>query len=91
MLKDNISLKDKRVILRTDYNVPIINNKIQSTKRIDESLKTIKFILDKEPKKLIIISHLGRPNGKEKNLSLLPIKEYLSMKLATNITLLDLD
>ena len=91
MLRENICLKEKRVILRTDYNVPIINNKIQSTKRIDESLKTIKFILDKEPKKLIIISHLGRPNGKEKNLSLLPIKEYLNMKLATNITLLDLD
>lgn len=91
MLRENICLKEKRVILRTDYNVPIINNKIQSTKRIDESLKTIKFILDKEPKKLIIISHLGRPNGKDKNLSLLPIKEYLNMKLATNITLLDLD
>ena len=61
-------LFNKNIILRTDYNVPIYNGIIQSTRRIDASLQTIKFIINKKPSKIIIISHLGRPNGYDKNL-----------------------
>ena len=78
-------LKKKKIILRTDYNVPIKNNIITSTKRIDESLKTIKYIISQQPKQIIIISHLGRPKIHDKKLSLLPIKEYLENKLEENI------
>lgn len=89
-LKDAI-LKDKRIILRTDFNVPIIKNIIQSTKRIDSSLKTIKFILEQNPKQLIIISHLGRPDKYDKNFTLDVIMIYLSKILNINIPLVSLD
>ena len=71
---EDIDYFNKSVILRTDYNVPVLNGLITSTIRIDESIKTIKFILRGNPKKLIIISHMGRPKNKEPELSLLPVK-----------------
>ena len=88
---ENSNLKNKKVILRTDYNVPIINKNIQSTKRIDSTINTIQFILDQEPKQLIIISHLGRPKGIEYSLSLEPIRKYLSNVLKHEITLYSIE
>ncbi len=84
-------LYNKNIILRTDYNVPIVNGIIQSTRRIDASLETIKFILNKKPSKIIIISHLGRPNGYDKKLSLEPIRIYLESILNQKIVLLQLE
>lgn len=79
-------LYNKKVILRTDYNVPIKNNVIVSTKRIDESLNTINYILEQEPSQLIIISHMGRPKSKDDiDLSLYPVKLYLESKLNKDI------
>lgn len=81
MINSNIKKADiinRKVIIRTDFNVPMINRVIQSTKRIDSALETIKFVLDNKPKKVIIISHLGRPEGVDKNLTLEPIRKYLS-------------
>lgn len=57
------NLKGKKVLLRVDFNVPIKNNKIQDDIRIRESLKTIKH-LKKMGAKIIIMTHLGRPDGK---------------------------
>lgn len=84
---DDAILTQKKIILRTDYNVPMFNNKIQSFKRINESINTIKYILNQNPKQLIIISHLGRPNGYDKDLSLNPIREYLQTVLKEKIIL----
>jgi 3-phosphoglycerate kinase len=53
----------KTVLLRTDYNVPIKNNKVQDNEKIKNSLETINFLLRRE-NKVIILTHLGRPNGK---------------------------
>ena len=91
MYLKNSKLKDKKVILRTDYNVPIINNIIQSTKRIDSTVNTIKFIMNQQPKQLIIISHLGRPVGKTESLTLEPIREYLSYILKNEVVLYSID
>lgn len=74
---DICNFMNKKIILRTDFNVPISKNKIDSTKRIDASLETMQYILNKNPKQLIIISHLGRPNGIDNNLSLEPVRKYL--------------
>jgi len=82
---EKIDFFNKSVILRTDYNVPILNERITSTKRIDESMRTIKYILKQSPKKLIIISHMGRPKNNDPTLSLLPVKKYLEKKLECNI------
>ncbi|CAL4322488.1 phosphoglycerate kinase [Buchnera aphidicola] len=80
-MKD-IDLKNKKVLIRLDLNVPIKNKKITSSARIKASLPTIKLALKKKAK-IIIISHLGRPKEGRycSNHSLLPIVKYMSKKL----------
>lgn len=74
---------EKKVLLRLDLNVPITNGKIDSTKRIDEALATIKALVDKNAR-ITIVSHLGKPDGKVvDDLSLKPVYEYLKTRLAT--------
>lgn len=60
-------LKDKRVLVRVDFNVPIKNGKITDDTRIRESLKTIQYSIENGAKSVVLMSHLGRPNG-QKNL-----------------------
>jgi phosphoglycerate kinase len=55
-------IKNKRVIVRVDYNVPVKDGQIQDTKRIDISLETINFLLKNGAKQIILMSHLGRPD-----------------------------
>lgn len=69
----------KRVIVRADFDVPIENGQIKETLRIEKSLPTIKSLLENGAS-LFIISHLGRPEGKDESLSLrlvLPTLEKL--------------
>lgn len=70
-------IKNKRILIRVDYNVPIQNKKIIDDSRIKASFETINYVLNKKPKKIILISHLGRPKDREKELSLHPVFEYL--------------
>jgi len=91
MFLEYSELRNKKVLIRTDYNVPIINNVIQSTKRIDASLETLNYILNQKPKQLIIVSHLGRPNKHDNLLSLEPIRLYLESLLNKKIKLCDLN
>lgn len=79
------SLKDKKVLLRVDFNVPIENGKIKDDYRIVSGLETIKYLLDKKAK-IIIIGHLGDPkNSNDKNCSLKPValrlKKLLNMSV----------
>ena len=60
---DNYSLNEKKVILRTDFNVPVFNGKITDLSRIEAVKKTIKKLKDQK-NKIFIISHFGRPQGK---------------------------
>ena len=62
---NSAKIKDKRVLLRLDLNVPLDNKgNITDDSRIRKSLPTINYILKKNPKQIIIMSHLGRPKGK---------------------------
>jgi phosphoglycerate kinase len=61
---NNYNFNDKRVILRVDWNIPTKNFVIEDDYRIVSSLPTIKKILNDKPKRLVIISHFGRPKGK---------------------------
>lgn len=58
-----LALSGKTVLLRTDFNVPIQDGKVQDDTRLRESLPTLEFLLGAEAK-VVIMSHLGRPKGK---------------------------
>ena len=58
----NIVFKDKKVLLRVDLNVPMKNGSITESSRIEKIIPTIKFLIDKKAK-IIILSHIGRPKG----------------------------
>ena len=82
------NLKNKKILLRLDLNVPLKNRKILDTTRIDKILPTVNY-LTKQKAKIIILSHVGRPKGKfVKGLSLKPIGEDLQKKLNTNVKLI---
>jgi len=86
-IKDELNLKQKKILLRLDLNVPIDNGKITDTTRIDKIIPTINFLL-KNDSKIIILSHVGRPKGKIiKELSLKPVCEELKKKLNKDIKL----
>ncbi len=86
-IKKEGNLINKKILLRLDLNVPLIDDKITDTTRIDKILPTLKFLISQNSK-IIIISHIGRPKGKFVNeLSLKPISEDLSKKLNQNIKL----
>jgi glyceraldehyde 3-phosphate dehydrogenase len=68
---ENLVLENQGVVCRFDYNVPMNKlGEITDDFRIASSIPTIKSILDKNPKYIIITSHFGRPNGKDDKLSL---------------------
>lgn len=70
-------IKGKRVLLRVDFNVALtIKQTIADHTRILKSVPTIKLLLEQK-NKVIIVSHLGRPNGRETKFSLKPIASYL--------------
>ncbi|KAJ1565846.1 phosphoglycerate kinase [Nowakowskiella sp. JEL0078] len=60
----DLDLNDKRVLIRVDFNVPFEGGKISNNQRIVGALPTIKYALDNGAKAVILMSHLGRPDGK---------------------------
>jgi phosphoglycerate kinase len=83
----DVDLKGKRVLLRSDLNVPIVNGQIEDDTRIRESLPTIKYILS-QGGRLILMSHLGRPEGQRKpEFSLRPVAQRLSELLGKEVAM----
>ncbi|MGB9911457.1 MAG: phosphoglycerate kinase [Microgenomates group bacterium] len=82
----NLKVKRKKVLIRVNYDVPLKNGQIEDTTRIEESLPTIEFLLKQNPQEIILISHLGRPEGKVvSELSLAPVARWLIANLKLKI------
>ena len=81
-----LELKDKKVLVRCDFNVPLHEGKIQDPARIDASLDTIRYILE-HGGTAVLCSHLGRPKERSAELSLKPVAEYLSKVLGQKVAL----
>lgn len=86
---EDINLKSKRVLMRVDYNVPLNEQGvITDDARIAKSLDTVKYILGQNAK-LILMSHLGRPDGKPSaKYSLKPAADHLGKLLGKKVELL---
>jgi len=87
----DIDFKNKTVIMRADFNVPLDEElNITDDTRIKAALPTIKYILDNGVKKLILMSHLGRPDGQVKDeLRLNPVAKRLQELLGESVEKLD--
>jgi len=82
----DIDLKDKKVLVRCDFNVPMDENQnITDNTRIVAALPTIKYLLEQNCK-ITLCSHLGRPKGEfKKEFSLVPVAKELSKLLNINV------
>ena len=90
-IKDQENLSEKRVLLRLDLNVPLKNGIIIDHTRIDKILPIINFLIKKNSK-ILVVSHIGRPNGKiSKDLSLKPICESIEKKINQKVSLIQDD
>ncbi|MBU1202990.1 phosphoglycerate kinase [Patescibacteria group bacterium] len=81
------TLEGKRVLLRLDLNVPLKGDQVDPSGdwRLDRSLPTINYLI-KHKAKIIIVAHLGRPDGqRQEKFSLLPVAKSLSKKLGQKI------
>ncbi len=84
----DIDLKNKRVIARVDFNVPIKEGKISDDTRIRAALPTIRYVLEQEGASLILMSHLGRPKGSpDPAFTLKPVAEHLGKLLNTRVVM----
>ena len=83
---EDIDVAGKKVLVRCDFNVPFdAEGNISDPKRIDEALKTIKYLIAHNAK-VILCSHLGRPKGEfNMKYSLAPVAKYLSKALGQDV------
>jgi len=83
----DLDFRDKSVFLRVDFNVPIDQGRITEPHRIKSALPTIRFILERA-RKVVIASHLGRPDGKVvPKYGLTPVRVHLEHALQQPVVL----
>ncbi|KAL0280549.1 UNVERIFIED_CONTAM: hypothetical protein PYX00_001810 [Menopon gallinae] len=87
---DSLALAGKRVLMRVDFNVPLKDGKITNNQRIVAALDTIKYVIDKGAKSVVLISHLGRPDGSRiEKYTLQPVAFELEKLLDRRVTFLN--
>nr|XP_027794053.1 phosphoglycerate kinase 1-like [Marmota flaviventris] len=87
---DKLDVKGKRVIMRVDFNVPMKKNQITNNQRIKAAIPSIKFCLDNGAQTVVLMSHLGRPDGvpMPEKYSLEPVAGELKSLLGRDVTFL---
>jgi phosphoglycerate kinase len=82
----DIDMKNKRVLVRVDFNVPLDGETVTDDTRIRAAIPTLKYILEQEPRGIVLMSHLGRPKGEAKpEFSLRPVVPVLQQHLGVNV------
>jgi phosphoglycerate kinase len=82
----SLDLRNKKVLVRCDFNVPFDGMTITDPSRIDASLETIRYLLG-QGAAAVLCSHLGRPKSRTPELSLKPVAEYLTNALGQKVVL----
>lgn len=88
LLLQDLELRNKKALIRVDFNVPMDNGFITDDKRIIESLPTISYVLE-QGGAVVLLSHLGRPKSKQKNFSLAPCAKRLSKLIDRPVKMAD--
>ena len=86
----DVDLANQRVVMRVDFNVPMKNGKITNNQRITAAVPTIKFALDGGASSIVLLSHLGRPEGRiQQKFTLAPVAVELEEVLGVKVTFID--
>lgn len=86
---DSIEVSGKRVLMRVDFNVPLKNGVITNNQRIVAALDSVKYALEKGAKSVVLMSHLGRPDGTpNEKYTLKPVADELNKLLGQEVTFL---
>src|SRR5690606_13161065 len=86
---DSVDVKGKRALTRVDLNLPMKDGKVTDATRIDRVLPTIKELVDKGAK-VILLAHFGRPDGKrDPKQSLKPVAEAVASRLGRPVAFAD--
>ena len=90
-LDDLGDVNGRRVLVRVDFNVPLVDGLVGDDTRIRQALPTLTTLRERGAR-LLLVSHLGRPQAREPELSLRPVVESLSTLLGDDVALApDLD
>lgn len=82
----DVDLTGKRVLIRVDFNVPLESSTITDDTRIRAAVPTLRFILEHNPRSILLMSHLGRPKGgPDPKFSLAPVAPALSKLLGKEV------
>ena len=83
----DMDLKNKRVLVRVDFNVPLKDGKITDDTRMQRALPTLKYILEQDGASLIVMSHLGRPSEeREPQFSMKQLEAHLAEISGVKVT-----
>lgn len=86
----DVDLSGKRVLVRVDFNVPLDGDTVTDDTRVRAAVPTLQYILEQKPGALILLSHLGRPNGeRQPDMSLAPVAPVLASQLGVEVAFAD--